>query len=55
MILSGEMSGGSCSPTNRGVFTLQFSPDCLRLRLALVNDDCANRGDSIDRFGLARR
>ena len=53
--LSGEMSGGACSPTDRGVFTLQFSPDCLRLRLALVNDDCADRGDSIDRFGLARR
>lgn len=55
VVLSGEMGGGSCSPTDRGVFTLQFSPDCLRLRLALVNDDCADRGDGIDRFSLARR
>lgn len=55
VILSGEMSGGACSPADRGVFTLQFSPDCLRLRLALVNDDCADRGDSIDRFSFVRR
>ena len=56
VILSGEMSGGgACSPTDRGVFTLQFSADCRQLRLALVNDDCADRGDSIDRFGFTRR
>ena len=56
VVLSGEMSSSvTCAPTDRGTFQLRFSPDCEQLQLAIVHDDCAERGDGVDRFRLTRR
>lgn len=55
VVLTGEMSANGCSPTDRGTFQLRFSPDCEQLQLAVVRDDCADRGDGLDRFRFTRR
>lgn len=53
--ISGEMSDEGCSPSDRGTFQLRFTPDCTMLQLALVHDDCAERGDGLERFRFTRR
>lgn len=58
--LSGETRGGgmgmsSCAPTDTGRYTVIFTLDCGRMRLSLISDDCADRGDSLDRFSFDRR
>jgi hypothetical protein len=55
VVLTGEMSDNGCSPTDRGTFQLRFSPDCEQLQLAVVHDDCADRGQGLDRFRFTRR
>ncbi len=60
LTLSGETRGGgmgmsSCAPSDTGRYTVEFSADCARLRLGLVSDDCAERGDALSRFGFERR
>ena len=55
VVLTGEMSDNGCSPMDRGTFQLRFSPDCEQLQLAVVRDDCTDRGEGLDRFRFTRR
>ncbi len=60
VVLTGEThpgggGGSSCTPSDRGEFTLGFSPDCASLRLGLRGDDCGDRGDTLARLVFARR
>jgi len=60
LVLTGEThpgggGGSSCTPSDRGEFTLSFSPDCASLRLGLRSDDCDDRGETLARLDFARR
>ena len=56
--LTGERSGGgasTCPATDVGRYTVAFSGACAMLRLTLVSDDCAGRGDTLGRLGFTRQ
>jgi hypothetical protein len=56
--LTGERSDGggrSCAMTDVGRFTVGYSGACATLRLGLISDDCAGRGDTLGRLAFARQ
>lgn len=49
----GMMTG--CLPEDLGVYRPTFDPSCNALRLALVSDECAERGQGLSGWSFARR
>lgn len=56
LTLGGEMgmSSGGCSPTDRGVYRVQFRAGCAEMTLALRSEDCAPRGSTLAMLQFSR-
>ncbi len=48
------MSSGGCSPSDRGLYRVQFRAACAELTLGLLSEDCAPRGDTLSMLGFSR-
>lgn len=55
--ITGEQSrgGDGCTTTDRGVYRIEFRPGCVDLALALVSEDCGERGDTLGRLQFTRQ
>lgn len=56
LTLGGEMgmSSGGCSPTDRGVYRVQYRAGCAAMILALISEDCAPRGNTLAMLQFSR-
>lgn len=48
------MASGGCSPTDRGLYRVQFRASCAEMSLGLLSEDCTPRGDTLSVLGFSR-